>query len=126
MNPAASPEPAPNPWRRPVRRFLRNWLERHQHPFSFAIHLIGIPLAFAGLAMFFFTAWYWALAADRLGELRRYACLKRYSAPRAKANHNCFSFLGILDDCDCMEAEVLLDAPVRAVGGELGEMFRVN
>ena len=49
--------------RRPLRRFLRNWLERHQHPFSFAIHLIGIPLAFAGIVMFFTSPWPWALAA---------------------------------------------------------------
>jgi hypothetical protein len=49
--------------RRPLRRFLRNWLERHQHPFNFGIHLIGIPLALAGLALFFFAPWPWALAA---------------------------------------------------------------
>jgi hypothetical protein len=49
--------------RRPLRRFLRNWLERHQHPFNFSIHLLGIPLAFAGIAMFFVAAWPWALAA---------------------------------------------------------------
>ena len=55
--------------RKPIRRFLRNWLERHQHPFSFAIHMIGIPLAFAGFAMFFFTEWYWALTAVVAGYL---------------------------------------------------------
>ena len=49
--------------RRPLRRFLRHWLERHQHPFNFAIHLIGIPLAFAGVAMFFTIPWPGALAA---------------------------------------------------------------
>src|SRR3954454_9467795 len=49
--------------RRPLRRFLRHWLERHQHPFNFGIHLIGIPLAFAGLTMFFTIPWPWALAA---------------------------------------------------------------
>jgi hypothetical protein len=49
--------------RRPLRRFLRNWLERHQHPFNFGIHLVGIPLAFAGIALFFTSPWPWALAA---------------------------------------------------------------
>lgn len=55
--------------RRPLRRFLRNWLERHQHPFSFAIHMIGIPLAFAGFVMFFTSPWPWALAAVVVGYL---------------------------------------------------------
>jgi hypothetical protein len=49
--------------RKPVRRFLRHWRERHRHPFNFAIHLLGIPLAFAGIVLFFFVPWYWALAA---------------------------------------------------------------
>jgi len=55
--------------RRPLRRFVRNWLERHQHPVSFAIHLIGIPLAFAGVVMFFTSPWPWALAAFVMGYL---------------------------------------------------------
>src|SRR5689334_3488123 len=44
-------------------RARRNWLERHQHPFSFWIHLIGIPLAVAGVALLFVAPWYWGLAA---------------------------------------------------------------
>jgi predicted membrane channel-forming protein YqfA (hemolysin III family) len=28
--------------------WLRNWLERHQHPVSFWLHMLGIPLAVAG------------------------------------------------------------------------------
>lgn len=59
-----APEPKPSfLQRKPIRRALRNWLDRHQHPFNFAIHLVGIPLAFAGLAMFFYWPWPWALAA---------------------------------------------------------------
>lgn len=58
--------------RRPLRRALRNWLERHQHPFNFWIHLVGIPLAFAGLVMFFTTEWYWALAAFVGGYVLQY------------------------------------------------------
>src|SRR5438128_12640396 len=52
-----------SPRRRPVLRFLRkrldSWLVRHQHPFNFAIHLIGIPLAVAGIALLFLAPWYW-------------------------------------------------------------------
>jgi len=62
--------------RRPVLRFLaralRNWRERHQHPFNFAIHLIGIPMAFTGLILLFFVDWYWAVAAFVLGYLLQY------------------------------------------------------
>jgi hypothetical protein len=52
--------------RRPLRRALKNWLERHRHPVNFALHLVGIPLAFAGLALFFILSWpewLWAAAA---------------------------------------------------------------
>ncbi len=51
--------------RRPLRRALANWLERHQHPFNFWIHLVGIPMAFAGLVWFILapSSWLWALAA---------------------------------------------------------------
>ena len=45
-----------------ARRSLRNWRERHQHPFNFAIHLVGIPLAVAALPLFF-VEWYWGVAA---------------------------------------------------------------
>ena len=68
---------APNPARRPILRFLRkalgNWLERHQHPFNFAIHLLGIPLAVSGLVLLFFLPWYWGLGAFLLGYLLQYA-----------------------------------------------------
>jgi len=52
---------------RPLRRIIKNWRERHRHPFNFWIHLIGIPLAVAGVILFFFIPWYWALAAVVLG-----------------------------------------------------------
>lgn len=57
-----------------ARRLIRfagkaraNWLERHQHPFSFAIHLIGIPLTLIGLGLLFVTDWYWGVSAFVLG-----------------------------------------------------------
>jgi hypothetical protein len=51
--------------RRPLRRAFYNWLERHQHPFNRGIHLLGIPLAFAGIVLLFvwWDEWYWGLAA---------------------------------------------------------------
>jgi hypothetical protein len=56
------PTPAP---RRPVLRFLRkrldSWLVRHQHPFNFYIHLIGIPVAVAGIPLLFLPSWPWYL-----------------------------------------------------------------
>ncbi len=68
---------AANPARRPILRLLRkalgNWLERHQHPFNFAIHLLGIPLAVSGLFLLFVLPWYWGLSALVLGYLLQYA-----------------------------------------------------
>jgi len=52
--------------RRPLRKALRNWLERHQHPFNRGIHFLGIPLAFAGVVLVFtlpWPEWYWGAAA---------------------------------------------------------------
>jgi hypothetical protein len=63
--------------RYPVRSFLRkalrNWRERHQHPFNFAIHLLGIPLAVSGLFLLFFLPWYWGVGAFVLGYVLQYA-----------------------------------------------------
>ena len=80
---ANPPPPLPPPRRRgfPIARALwafskrarANWLERHRHPFSYYVHLIGIPLAFAGLALLFvLEEWWWALAALAFGYLLQY------------------------------------------------------
>jgi hypothetical protein len=45
----------------------QNWLLRHQNRFSFAIHMVGIPLALLSPLLLFFFEWYWALAAFVLG-----------------------------------------------------------
>jgi hypothetical protein len=71
------PQTAPPPQSgRPVLRFLRRrwqgWRERHQLPFNFALHLVGIPLAFAGLVSLFFVEWYWGVAALIVGYLLQY------------------------------------------------------
>jgi 2-hydroxy-palmitic acid dioxygenase Mpo1-like len=62
----SSPSKTSTP-RRPVLRFLRkrldSWLVRHQHPFNFAIHLIGIPVAVAGIPLLFLAPWYWGVGA---------------------------------------------------------------
>ena len=61
--------------RRPLRRIIKHWLERHRHPFNFWIHMIGIPMAIAGVILFFFIPyipWYWALAALILGYVLQY------------------------------------------------------
>ncbi|WP_161967212.1 Mpo1-like protein [Fimbriiglobus ruber] len=49
------------------RAALANWRERHQNAFNFWIHLIGIPLALAGLGLLFFADWYWGVGAFVLG-----------------------------------------------------------
>lgn len=64
--------PTPEP-RRPVLRFLRRryrgWRSRHQLPFNFAIHLVGIPLALSSLVLFVVLPWYCGAAALFLGYL---------------------------------------------------------
>jgi hypothetical protein len=60
--------------RRPLRRLLGNWRLRHQHPFNFGIHLLGIPLAVAGVALLFVAdGWPWGLGGIGLGYLLQYA-----------------------------------------------------
>jgi hypothetical protein len=44
-------------------RARRNWLARHQNSFNFWIHMIGIPLAVAGIPLLLLTDWYWGVAA---------------------------------------------------------------
>ena len=65
-----SPSPSAAP-RRPVLRFLRKrleeWRVRHQHPFNLAIHLIGIPVAVAGIPLLIFAPWYWGVGAIVVG-----------------------------------------------------------
>lgn len=61
--------------RRPLLRLLRCWRARHQHPFNFAIHLVGIPLAVAGLIAFFvlpWGSWYVGVGLCLLGYVLQY------------------------------------------------------
>ena len=61
-----TPPSESSPSRRPLLRFLHKrldgWLARHQHPFNLAIHLIGIPVAVAGIPLLFFYPW-WGVGA---------------------------------------------------------------
>lgn len=34
-----------------MRHILNNWLERHQHPVSFWLHMFGIPMTVVGVAV---------------------------------------------------------------------------
>ena len=44
-------------------RARRNWLVRHRNAFNFWIHMIGIPLALAGVVLLFVANWYWGAGA---------------------------------------------------------------
>jgi hypothetical protein len=71
MSSAPLSEPATS-WRRPVRKILRNWRQRHRHPFNFWIHLVGIPLAVAGAALLIMQEWYWGAGALAVGYLLQF------------------------------------------------------
>ena len=47
-------------------------MARHQLAFNFSIHMIGIPIAVAGVVLLFLTDWYWGVAAIFLGYLLQY------------------------------------------------------
>jgi hypothetical protein len=62
--------PLPDKYRRrPLRRILRNWLQRHRNRFNFWIHMIGIPLAVAGVVLMCWkdVGWEWGIGAFVLG-----------------------------------------------------------
>jgi hypothetical protein len=72
MTEPATPPTASSP-RRPLlsflRKALRNWRERHRHPFNFAIHLLGIPMALVGIVLLFVLPWYWGVGLVVVGYL---------------------------------------------------------
>lgn len=73
----SGPQPPRRP--RPVLRFLKKrwqgWRARHQLPFNFAIHLVGIPVAMLGLLFLLLAPvyqvvpWPWALGMVIFGYL---------------------------------------------------------
>jgi len=73
--PLPTPDPATAPPRWPILAFLRTrlqrWLARHQHPFNLGIHLLGIPLAVAGVVLLCLpaVAWYWGVGGLFVGYL---------------------------------------------------------
>lgn len=50
-------------------RARRNWLSRHRNTFNFAIHMVGIPVAVAGLPLLFLADWEWGVGAIVVGYL---------------------------------------------------------
>jgi uncharacterized membrane protein YGL010W len=62
-------------WRFPILRAVfrlvgrawHNWRLRHQDWRNFAIHMLGIPLAVAGVFLLYFLPWFWGAAAFVLG-----------------------------------------------------------
>lgn len=59
--------------RRPLLRMLLNWRLRHQDPLNFWIHLLGIPLAVAGVALLFIPGgWLWGIGGIVLGYSLQY------------------------------------------------------
>jgi uncharacterized membrane protein YGL010W len=38
--------------------FLDNWMERHQDPTSFKLHMVGIPMTVVGVG-FLIAQWWW-------------------------------------------------------------------
>jgi len=47
-----------------MKRWLRNWLIRHQHQMSIALHVIGIPACFvAAPILLVMGMWLWAAGA---------------------------------------------------------------
>lgn len=65
---------ARRPLLRFARRVVRNWLERHQHPFSFWIHLLGIPMTVCGIVLVILipAAWPWGVGAFVVGYLLQF------------------------------------------------------
>jgi 2-hydroxy-palmitic acid dioxygenase Mpo1-like protein len=53
------------------RRALANWRERHQLPLNFWLHMVGIPLALAGLLYLVIDVW-WGLGGLTIGYLLQY------------------------------------------------------
>ena len=48
-------------------RARRNWLMRHHNAFNFWLHILGIPLALAGLPLLFLVEWQWGVGAILAG-----------------------------------------------------------
>jgi hypothetical protein len=76
MEQAPTTPAAPQRPRRPLLNFLRRrlqgWRLRHQLPFNFWLHLIGIPMAVTGVFLLFFLPWYWGVGAFVLGYALQY------------------------------------------------------
>ena len=104
--------------RKPLRRALYHWLERHQHPFNRGIHLIGIPLALAGvvLVIVWWEEWYWGVLAF-IGQPENYIYsgalwIKILALMLLGVNAGAFYLTGIFDRVNPLQAGE--DAPFSA------------
>lgn len=71
---ALQPRP-PRPILRFLKKRLNGWMVRHQLPFNFWIHMIGIPVAVAGVVVLFvldWSQWYIGVGAIVLGYVLQY------------------------------------------------------
>jgi hypothetical protein len=50
-----------------AKRARRNWLARHQNAFNFWIHMVGIPVAVAGVPLLFVADWEWGVGSLAVG-----------------------------------------------------------
>lgn len=41
-----------------IMRLLTNWLQRHQHPVSLALHIVGIPMTLVAVGCWL-LGWWW-------------------------------------------------------------------
>lgn len=69
MSTPATPSRRPFPVLRFLKHRLDGWRLRHRLPFNFWIHMLGIPLAVAGVVLLFWLPWYWGVSAIVLGYL---------------------------------------------------------
>lgn len=51
---------------RKIKKIIKNWIERHQHPVSFWLHMVGIPMTVAAVG-FLLAGWWWTGAGLFVG-----------------------------------------------------------
>jgi hypothetical protein len=73
MSQTTTPPQPPPAARRPLRAWLarrwQGWRLRHQLPFNFYLHLVGIPLALSSIPLLLWLPWWWCLGQFVLGYL---------------------------------------------------------
>ena len=70
-------------------RLLRGWLARHQHPFSFTLHLVGIPMTLLAVPLLvalnaFFVAAEFSLVTVRWTRVEELVAQGKFGAQAVK------------------------------------------